>query len=181
MIQTGDQNQQRGNVGSLERIRFYTGAMNNMTRVLFRNLHPLYGWLFSIAWCAISIAIAIVFFLKQNLTADPMGAAIAIVFPLTAPFVLARFLQVPVISIWEKSNDDWLITRRWPWKVETEQVDRRSLPMPTIEHESDNEGGVKYRCLLRLTKGVIEFAKYRRREQAELACDRMKRALLGNS
>jgi len=151
-----------------------------MTRVLFRNLHPLYGWLFSIACCAISIAIAIVFFLKQSLTTDPTGA-IVLLFLLIAPWILVNFLKVPIISIWAKGNDDWLIVRRWLWKVETEHVVRQGLPMPWIEEQRDNEGGVKYRCLLRLTNGVIEFAKYRQREQAELACDRMRKALRGST
>lgn len=146
-----------------------------MPRLLFRNL-PLYGWSFAIAWCAISVTVSIVFFRKQSLNTDPTDA-ISLLFLLVAPWILANFLKVPIISVWDSGKDDWLIARRWLWKVEMEPVLYQSLPMPLIE-ERDNEGGVKYRCLLRLTSRVIEFEKYRRREQAELACNHQQHHLV---
>jgi len=180
-IQTEDQNQQRGNVRSLERVRFYTGAKKNMTRLLFQNLHPLYEWLLSVAWCVISITIRIVAFRKQNMAADPTSAAVPVVFTVIGAYFLIKSVRVPIISIWDEGNDDWLVVRRWLWKVETEHVNRQNLPMPAIEEESDNEGGKIYRCLLRIPAGSVEFGTYRRRERAQLTCDKMRTALSGRS
>ncbi len=150
-----------------------------MTRLLFRNLYPLYEWLFSIAWCAISAATAFVAFRKQNIATDPSAAAVAVIFSLIGVLFLIKFLQVPVISIWDDGGDDWLIVRRWLWKVKTVRVNRRNLPMPAMEEESDNEGGKIYRCLLRTSAGSVEFGRYRRRERAQLTCDKMRTALSG--
>lgn len=152
-----------------------------MTRLLFRNLHPLYEWLLSVAWCVISITITIVAFRKQNIAADPTGAAVPVVFTLIGAYSLIKSVRVPIISIWDEGNDNWLIVRRWLWKVETEPVNRRDLPTPAIEEESDNEGGKIYRCFLRTSAGSVEFGTYRRRERAQLTCDKMRTALLGRS
>jgi hypothetical protein len=81
------------------------------------------------------------------------------------------------MSIWEEGGDNWLIVRRWLWKVQKEHVNRQLLPMPAIEEESDNEGGKIYRCLLRTSAGRVEFGIYRRRERAEAACDKMRNIL----
>jgi hypothetical protein len=151
----------------------------NMARLLFRNLYPLYEWLFSIAWCAISTATAFVAFRNQNIDADPSAAAVAVIFSLIGAFFLIKFVQVPIISIWDDGGDDWLIVRRWLWKVETIRVNRLKLPMPAMEEESDNEGGKIYRCLPRTSAGSVEFSRYRRREPAQLTCDKMRMALSG--
>jgi hypothetical protein len=148
-----------------------------MKRLLFRNLHPLYGWMFSVSWAAIAISFAIVFYLKGSVASDPLGALIAVVFFLISPWVVFRFFQVPMISIWEGEGDDWVIVRRWLWKHVLEQVRRESLPMPTVEEESDGDGGKHYLCLLRLPTGAVQFGKYHRRHQAERTCDQMRAAI----
>ncbi|AHG43602.1 hypothetical protein N018_12745 [Pseudomonas syringae CC1557] len=148
-----------------------------MNRVLFRNLNALYSWTVAIAWCAISNYAAIALLLNKSGTTDVTVQTIVILFLLIEPFIFFKFTQPPIISIWEEGSDNLLIVRRWLWKVQKEHVNRQLLPMPAIEEESDNEGGKIYRCLLRTSADRVEFGTYRRRERAEVACDRMRKIL----
>ena len=148
-----------------------------MKRLLFRNLNPLYSWFLAIAWCAILNYAAIALLLNIGGTNDVTALMIVILFLLIEPFVFFKFTQTPIIYILEEGGDKWLIVRRWLWKVQKEQINPRLLPMPVIEEECDNEGGKIYRCLLRSSAGRVEFGSYRRRERAEVACEKMRNIL----
>lgn len=159
-----------------ELTRFYA-AVNKMNRLLFRNLNPLYSWILAIAWCAISNYAAIVLLLSKSVTTDVIAKMIVVLFLLIEPFIFLKFTQIPIVYIWEEGCDNWLIVRRWLWKVQKEHVNPQFLPMPEIEEEGDNEGGKIYRCLLRTSAGRVEFGSYRRRERAEVVCDKMRNIL----
>lgn len=159
-----------------ERIASYTGAKNHASVALSKSSSAL--WVVFRHRMVRNFSHRFYRILSEAKPKHRPTGAISLLFLLVAPWILVNFLKVPIISVWDSGKDDWLIARRWLWKVEMEHVLHQSLPMPLIEEERDNEGGVKYRCLLRLTSRVIEFAKYRRREQAELACNHQQHHLV---
>jgi hypothetical protein len=133
--------------------------------------------MFSVTWTVGALVAAfLLFWVKDTLSTDPMVAVIGM-FVVLGISIDLKPLQTPMVSIWQEDGDDWLIVRRWLWKVERENVNRHRLPMPTIEEGTDGEGGKDHHCRLRIPSGVIEFGTHRRREGAERICERMRSLL----
>jgi len=144
-----------------------------MERLLFRNLRPLYGWLFVIAWFAILLFVTSVFVRDGGIAADPFRMIVILFFWGTGCWFAIRAFARPVVSVWQNGAGDWLVTRRWLWTHDVQHIDPDRLPSPVIEEEDDGEGGPQYRCLLSTPGGSIAFSEHAKREKAALSRDRM--------
>ena len=145
-----------------------------MERLLFRNLRPLYGWLFVVAWFAILGLMTWVFFRNSGVAQEPFKALILAFFWGLGGWLASGSLSRPIVSVRQESDGSWIVTRRWLWTHDEERIDPDRLPSPTVEAESDGEGGMHYRCLLKTPEhGSVEFSEHLKLDRAALARDRM--------
>ncbi len=145
-----------------------------MERLLFRNLRPLYGWLFIVAWFAILVLMTWVFLRDSGISQEPFRALTIAFFWGLGCWLAFGALTRPIVSVRQKSDGSWIVIRRWPWTHDEERIDPDRLPAPTIDAESDGEGGMHYRCLLKTPEhGPVEFSEHLKLDNAALARDRM--------
>ena len=145
-----------------------------MERLLFRNMRPLYGWLFVVAWFAILILMTFVFFRDSGVAQEPFRALILAFFWGLGGWLASGSFARPIVSVRQDNDGSWIVTRRWLWTHDEERIDPGRLSPPTIEVESDGEGGMHYRCLLKTPEhGSVEFSEYPKLDKAALARDRM--------
>jgi|GEM_PF-2630074 len=145
-----------------------------MERLLFRNLRPMYGWLFIAAWFAILVLMTWAFFRNGGIVQEPFRALIISFFWGLGGWLAFGALSRPIVSVRQGSDGNWIVIRRWLWTHDEERVDPDRLPAPTIDAESDGEGGMHYHCLLQTPEhGSVEFSEHLKLDKAALARDRM--------
>lgn len=144
-----------------------------MERLLFRNLRPLYSWLFVALWFAILVLITWIFFRERTVMSEPFRALIIAFFWGLGCWLAIHAFTRPIVSVWQNAAGDWMVRRRWLWTHDEQRIDPERLPSPDIAEESDGEGGIHYSCLLRTPNGPVTFSEHVRREKAALARDRM--------
>ncbi|WP_117191648.1 hypothetical protein [Rhizobium terrae] len=144
-----------------------------MERLLFRNLRPLYGWLFIFSWFAILLLVTSVFIRDGGIVAHPFRAFVILFFWGVGGWFAINALARPVVSVWQNDVHDWLVIRRWLWTHDEQHVDPDRLPAPVIEEEDDGDSGCQYRCMLTTPGGIVAFSEHVRPEKAALSRDRM--------